>query len=237
MKCWICDGYATSGEHRIKKSDLKLLYPIVNKENPIFHRRNGDVKNPIISVKSARFTFNGLICEKCNNETTQDYDTTWEKLSHYLHQNWSTIKTSGEFDLSNVFPDDFKSNMILVHLYFVKIFGCKTKEASAPIDLRIFSESIVNKKENPYLYISLRDSENKYKGNYSSISDIEIYKNDDSIIYAHLFYTIGNITVDMIFSREESSINFNGALIPSAMNKVIQLSKLNYSQEYSRLSC
>lgn len=230
MKCWICLDEANSGEHRIKKTDLKFLYPEASQQNPIFHRRNGDPKKNIGSVNSKNLKFKNLICKKCNNEITQEYDIAWEKLSHYLHQNWITIKNNGEINLSFVFPFDFKKNMILVQLFFVKMFGCKIKESYAPIDLGIFSKSIVDKKEHPYLYISFRDSDSQYSRSYSAISDIEICKDGKHIIYAHLYYTIGNMTVDMIYCKEQSSIDLNGGLKPSDMKKVILLSRCNYSQ-------
>lgn len=232
MKCWICRTEATSGEHHIKKSDLKMLYPSVCQKRPIYHIRNGILKKEIGSIRSKSFMFDSLICSECNNARTQDYDKAWEKLSKYLYQNWIIIKINGFIDLYDVFGDNYIVNMLFVQLYFAKIFGCKIKESSSPIDLELFSKSILNAKEHPYLYISIRDSVEIKKGNRAVLSDIEIYTGNEKIIYAHLFYTVGSVTVDMIYCPDTSMIDLNGAEKPSVMKKILNLSRLNYDQKY-----
>ncbi len=232
MKCWICGNEANSGEHHIKKSDLKLLYPSASQKSPIYSRRNGVLKNKIGSIKSKSFMFDSLICKECNNAKTQDYDRAWETLSNYLHENWMKVKEKGFINLYDIFGNDYMNSMILVQLFFTKIFGCKISESSAPILLNSFSESILNKQEHPNLYISIRDSEITAKGNYSAVSDIEIYTKNEKIIYAHLFYTVGNVTVDILYCLDMNILDLNGAKVPSSMKNILNLSSLNYDQEY-----
>jgi len=232
MKCWICGNEAISGEHQIKKSDLKLLYPSVSQQSPIYLRSNGVLKREIGSIKSKLFMFDSLICEECNNSSTQDYDKAWETLSNYLYENWIKVKEKGFINLFDIFGNDYVSSMILVQLFFTKIFGCKISESSAPIPLNSFSESILNKKEHPNLYISIRDSERATKGNYAAVSDIQIYTKNKKIIYAHLFYTVGNVTIDILYNTDMGNLDLNGAQIPSSMKNILNLSTLNYDQEY-----
>lgn len=172
-----------------------------------------------------------MLCEKCNNSKTQASDLAWGKLSKFLSDNWVEIKKLKMISLYDVFGDEWEKKMILVQLYFTKIFGCKIAESNAPIDLHMFSLSILNIMEHPSLHISFRDSEKKT--NYACLSDIEIYSKNKDIVYAHLFYTVGNITIDILYYEQGiEAINLNGALKPSCMKQNLQLSELNYDQEY-----
>ncbi len=234
MKCWICGDAATTGEHRIKQSDLKYLYPDITPEAPLYYRRDGIQKRPIRSLKSDHLKFDALLCANCNNTRTQAFDKAWETLSGYLSTNWNEILKTNKINLLDVFPDNTIEKMIKVQLYFVKIFGTKIAESYAPIDLSSFLKSILENKEHPNIYMSFRDSEIEGKGSYCSFSDIEIYTEKDThnIIYAHMFYTLNKVTIDLIYCPDNKFIcdlDLNGGFIPTqTVDNMVKISKLNY---------
>ncbi len=232
MKCWICGEEATTGEHRIKHSDLKSLYPNISQDDPLYHRRDGINQKPIGSLKSDYLKSDALICAKCNNERTQKFDMAWQKISNYLQINWNKIINDGAINLLEVFPEDTIDNMTYVQLFFVKIFGCKIEESEATISLASFSESLLNELEHQDIYCSIRDSDVETVGRYGSISNIDIFHRNDNqyeIIYAHMFYTIGRVTIDLIYCPDTSYIDLNGATKPAQiMNNTIKLNSCNY---------
>lgn len=232
-ECWICGDTATTGEHRIKHSDLKKQYPIISQAHPLYHRKNGVKQQQYIgSLKSNQLKFDALLCARCNNERTQVFDLAWEKLSNYLQDNWDEILKLNQIDLYNIFPDNILDNTIAVQLFFVKIFGCYIKETDTLISLSSFSESLLHKLEHPNIYFSFRKSEMKTIGNYTGLSDIVICHekgNQENIYYAHMFYTLNKITVDLIYASNTANLELNGAMKPSQiMDNRIELSKLNY---------
>ena len=233
MSCWICGDNATTGEHRIKHSDLKQLYPNTTQQSPLYHRRDGIKQETIGGLKSDRLKFDALICTKCNNERTQKFDLAWETLSDYLQKNWDIILKDDQINLLDIFPENTTRYMIEVQLFFVKILGCKIEESKSTINLTSFTESIMDEVEHKDIYCSIRDSNIETIGKYSSISDIEVfYKNDnqDEIIYAHMFYTIDQVTIDVIYCPDTSYINLNCAIKPTnIIDYTIKLSKCNYS--------
>ena len=231
-KCWICSvNDADSGEHIIKKSDGKILF---SEQLPIHHEINGVRKEPISDLNDRCFKYHKSICTICNNERTQKSDKAWEQLSKYLHDNWKYIKLNQSINLPKLFTNNVDKKMILVQLYFVKIFGCAIKESKVQINLDSFSEAILNQKEHPLVYISFRDSADCRSDSYATISDIEMFKNNNGVIeYAHMFYRVGNVVVDIIYSENTDNIDLNGALKPSEMKSSINLSKLNYNQDYN----
>lgn len=234
MSCWICGDNATTGEHRIKHSDLKQLYPNTTQQSPLYHRRDGSKQETIGGLKSNRLKFDALLCAKCNNERTQKFDHAWEMLSDYLQKNWDTILKDGQINLLDVFPKDTEKNMVHVQLFFVKIFSCKIEESGAHMSLVSFSKALLSKAEHPALYFSIRDSHISSSGNYSSLSDIEIFSDKyGDVVYAHMFYTIGQTTIDLIYCPNEKYadfIDFNGAEKPSQITQgILKLSVISYS--------
>jgi len=232
--CWICGDKANSGEHMVKKSDLHLSFKNISQNHPIHVRKNGECKKIIGTLKSKSFHFGVKICKKCNNERTQQFDQIWEKLSKYLYDNWRIILNDGYINLKNIFGTKIQESMLCVQLFFLKIFGCKCIEAEINFNMNKFSKAILNKKEQSDFYISFRNSEHNFTDNYCVSSDIQILKANkpEEIIYMHQFYTIGKITVDMIYAPNKDIIDLNGALKPSEISMILPLSKLTYNQSY-----
>jgi len=72
QNCWICGAPSTTGEHIIKKTDLKSEFGRVTQQAPLYFHREGG--------RSKRFgSFNAKVlksplCEKCNTSHTQRHD-------------------------------------------------------------------------------------------------------------------------------------------------------------------
>jgi len=232
-KCWICkSNVANSGEHIIKKSDLKSLYPCTNQNNPIYKRRDGVNAKPIGSINSNSFKYKKVICTKCNNSVTQAHDNAWKVLSEYLQSNWQDIKKINGFLLSDIFTLEYKISMIHIQLYLIKLLGCKISESGKDFGLESFSSAILNTTEHPNVYISFRDSENTNANDYSASSNYEVYSDEGNIQYIHWFLTIGSFSVDVIYANNIEDIDLNGAKKPNEINDFVSLSKLNYNQNY-----
>ena len=122
--------------------------------------------------------------------------------------------------------------MVFVQQFFVKIFGCKVRESAAPIKTDSLSMSLLSGIENDFIYIFFRDSANGLSPSYVAISDIEIFSCKSQIVYAQMYYTIGSVTVDIIFCEDTALIDLNGGLKPNQMGNIIKLSSLNYHQGY-----
>ncbi|MBI1363146.1 MAG: hypothetical protein GC134_04105 [Proteobacteria bacterium] len=76
--CWICKANkATSGEHAIKKSDIKLAFP--EKQRLYFH--TAEKKNIYIQGSNSVWLKPLKICPDCNNKRLQPYDKAWDAFS------------------------------------------------------------------------------------------------------------------------------------------------------------
>lgn len=157
MKCWICGDTADSREHSIKASDLKGYFGHLGEER-LYRHTDTTINEPIMSIGSNKLTFKNKICKKCNNERTQPYDCAWEVLSKYLQTNWQMIVKSEYFSLLNVFPKDTRKNVLHVHLYFVKLLGCKIVEEKVPINISRFSEALLSGKFHTNVFLTFANA-------------------------------------------------------------------------------
>jgi hypothetical protein len=80
------------------------------------------------------------------------------KLSDYLHRTWPRIRARGFFNLAVPFPAGTRAAAINVHLYFVKVFGCKLHADHAAIDLAPFSRALLSGRPHPEIGLNIAHS-------------------------------------------------------------------------------
>jgi hypothetical protein len=96
--------------------------------------------------------------------------------------------------------------MLNVHLFFVKLFGCQIIESELrlqnkiPIDIKSFSEAILNQRNHPNIYLSF-----KYRNQTITIaenSDIHVLINKatNEAAFATWLYCTGNLVVNIIYA-------------------------------------
>ncbi|ARD22788.1 hypothetical protein [Shewanella japonica] len=231
-KCWICNAQANSGEHRIKKSDLKLsMSGKPSQTSPIYHRSNGENKRPIGSLKAEALKFNKSICANCNGSLSQPYDYSWDILSTYLST--ASFNTGEELELNKVFGNDSDANLINVHLFFAKIFGCAVSESGFSLDLEILAECIKTNMYCPHLYLKIRNSENGKTDSYCALSDIQVSRDESGKLqYAHIYYTVGKYTVDIVYSDNIVDLDLVEFFQPNNTSQKIIIGGAEYTQGY-----
>ncbi len=227
MKCWICGEPATTGEHRVKASDLKMLFPDVTQKTPIYTK---DIQgNPVSagSLKSDKLKFVQKICHECNTTRTQPYDFSWEILSERLQEIDANTR---KLKLSEIFPGSIKESMLNAHLYFLKFFGCMIADHDVPIDLAPFAKCIIEKKAHPHFFLgfSYEPQNQKNKALVSPIQAIQMELNGvTSINYANIYYILRKVLVDIAYLPPPHTTNVNGnAFHPKNTQNVLHLGKI-----------
>ena len=158
--CWICRlRPADSGEHRFKASDISSKFRQLSQKTPVYLQRDGrNTNRPIGAAGADALKFGRSICRQCNNTGTQRYDVAWERLSEYLHANWPLIARLRHFDLSKPFPGSSRDAALDVHLFFVKLFGCKIVESGTNIDLGGLSRALLARVAHPEICLQVADA-------------------------------------------------------------------------------
>jgi hypothetical protein len=153
MNCWICENPATTGEHGMKRSDLKAGFGTISQRDPLYLHNTKKQNRPIGSFDAKPLKLPGQICAYCNNTRTQRYDRAWERLSQALRIWEPAIKPRIIIWPKRVFGSDYAREMLNVHLFFVKLFGCHIAGNSIPIGLGGFKDAILHAKAHPRVYL------------------------------------------------------------------------------------
>jgi len=227
MKCWICGRDGKTGEHILKASDLKSYFGRISQEMPIYYHTKGKKNIPVGSPKSKRLKSKALICNDCNSSLTQPYDKAWEKLSFYLRKNWAILQRNGKLNLSKIFPGSTGKSLLDVHLYFVKLFGCRIVEESIPIEIAEFSNCLQQRIAHRDVYIAIGNQPEIVKSKYAAITPIESLTRDKNTVFAEWLYIIDTIAVKIIYSIVPGNEKvLHNTWHPNNANKIIKLAQL-----------
>lgn len=142
--CWVCGSREKlTGEHKIKKSDLKKTSC---EARELILVRKG-IKRPVQGINSELLKFKNSICATCNNHTTQRADYNYDE---FRNQQTDKIKEllSGNIEEINIFELADQSSAAPIELarYFAKHIGCEIDYNKFPIPYRL--SNFVNNKTN-----------------------------------------------------------------------------------------
>ncbi len=225
-KCWICGNEATTGEHRVKASDLRLIFGHFSPKKPIFYHTDKRINQKISGIGSNRLQSFALICSQCNNERTQSYDFAWEKFSSFIRSRYPFICSGEKIYLQKIFPGSVARSMLRIHLFFVKLFGCIIVENNIAIDIKHFSESILSETAHPNLFLAICPSIDRYRTNSVGYSDLRIVKKGGHVVYAVCFYILDKICVRVVFSKPgQHRKGLIGTWHPSQIKKCLRIVK------------
>jgi hypothetical protein len=233
--CWICRTRpANSGEHRFKASDVRAVAPRASQAAPVFLQRDSKATNdPIANAKNNKLKFAKSICTECNNALTQPYDIAWQKLSAYLLANWPAIVKRGSFDLSKPFPGATRAAALDVHLFFVKLLGCKLHADAVPIDLAPFSAALLTRTPHPEVSITIADSAVGDGRVLMYDSEVHTMSSQDGELHGALWlYLIHPVAVKVGYIKAGARLHVVGyPWHPSRSRKIVRLSPFEGATE------
>jgi len=151
--CWICGKPAITGEHITKRSDLRSVFGTVAQGHPLYQHRMTAANRRVGSLDAKVLKSPGLLCANCNNTRTQPHDRAWEKLSLALRTRKPALAPGDVVRTNRIFPFGTAGEMLKVHLYFVKLFGCHISGNNIPLDITRFSDAITYGKAHPNVYL------------------------------------------------------------------------------------
>jgi hypothetical protein len=225
--CWICrENPADSAEHRVKASDVRAVAPEISQKNPVFLQKNFQPTNIRIgSAKSKALTFADSICRNCNNARTQPYDVAWATLSNYLRANWNVIRRNGRFDLSKPFPGGTRKATLNVHLYFVKVFGCKIVEDKIGIDLAPFSKALMEGTAHPEVGVLVADDRVGEGKVLHFDSDVHTMTEKGGELHGAMWmYNLSPVAIKVAYIKMGARLNAPGhPWHPSKPTKIVKL--------------
>jgi len=199
-KCWICRvNDANSGEHLIKKSDLRNVMGAPTQAVPFYFHKPGLRAKAVGSLNAEILKSSAPMCEHCNTTRTQAHDLAWETMSGWLSKRPKPLR-KGQFIRANeLFKDETWQKLRGVHLFFVKTLGCVIVEAGdqAPIDIAPFSDAIMKGGTHPEVYLQLCCGDGSVGRRFDCIT-----LEGSGHVFAVLTYRIKHVTVNVLYAQD-----------------------------------
>ncbi len=232
MNCWICGNKGDSGEHLIKASDIKGMFSDISQSNPIYQNFEDNSRFPMGSAKSDRLKSKALICKYCNNNRTAPHDKSWAKLSEYLRKLPLHKRGPLKVWLAKAFAKERYQNVLNVHLYFVKLFGCRIVEETVPIDIESFSKAIMTGKANPNVFLLFKKWNLQGSSKSAILTSIQSINDKNKCISASWMYTVGNLIVEIFYTPvKPPDPIFKYSLHPTFIDRMINFIDLDLTYD------
>lgn len=228
-KCWICDKPATTAEHKIKRSDLKLMSQGISfkKGDRLIKTLNNGKKSVIQGLNSKEVRYEKNLCGYCNNTRSEPWDKAYEMLINFVYKNHSTISRDRKINLKLVYGTNVKKGQVDLFKYFAKAFGCAINEINDKVPSIIFDVINGRSFDGKEFFINISVCEELLKQNpmlngFVGCSDLEtVYdkKSGKSIAYRwdqnlgwfviSYSYNLKNIDGGIPWSGKSKSIEFS----------------------------
>ena len=202
--CWICGDPATTGEHKTKRSDLRDVFGTPSQGTPLYLHDAARRNRRIGSLDAKVLKSPGRICAYCNNARTQPHDRAWEKLSTALRTRTPELQPESVVRTNRIFRCDTAREMLNVHLYFVKVFGCHIAGGDIPLDLSGFRNAILNGRANPHVYLKFGVGRTFAGQPMTGMSDMWLAPAPvgRSSSFATWFYDIDGVGINVMFAAD-----------------------------------
>jgi hypothetical protein len=162
-KCWWCGSLDLSKEHKYKKSDIKREYYKDVKEGATINLGLYEISNlskkgmPIQGPNSKVVKFKANLCQKCNNERSQEFDKSYDKLISFLKLNETKTLENPKISMRDIFGLNWRAEKEYFIKYFIKNLGCLLSEVNIEVPKNII-DFLDMKLNLPYLEIVISQS-------------------------------------------------------------------------------
>ena len=136
-KCWWCGARADSREHRLKASDLRREYGKPPYDDlRTLARFSGDQRSEFRGPNSSLVKFSKTLCARCNDTTSQPFDSAWDTFAAYVADHEADILITRQLDWAEVFGPDWKARGADFERYVLKHAMCRViDQLSHPIEV------------------------------------------------------------------------------------------------------
>jgi hypothetical protein len=202
--CWICGSPATSGEHATKRTDLRSVFGAVAQAHPLFQHRMTAPNRKVGSLDARALKLPARLCGYCNNTRTQPHDRAWEKLSAALRLRSPVVAPGDHVRTNRIFPCGTAREMLNVHLYFVKLFGCHIEGNNIRLDIAGFSYAVMRGKAHPNVYLRFGCGMTFAGKPMTGMSDMWLSPVVGGAMstFASWFYFVGGFGVNAMFAAD-----------------------------------
>ncbi len=137
--CWMCGDPATTGEHKVKRTDLERVHgraDAFRSANLNYLRSDASVV-PLQGPNSKHVKYHRVLCGPCNSTRSQPFDHAYDTFAQYVEDRSDVLLSRRQIDFASVYGNGWREGQVNLFKYFVKALGCRIADAgkSVPNDL------------------------------------------------------------------------------------------------------
>jgi hypothetical protein len=143
-----------------------------------------------------------------------------------LHARWQDITARGSFDLSAAFPGEVESAAVRVHLYFVKLLGCKLLADGIAVDLQSFASALLERRPHPEVTLLVANGGVPAGQVISYNSDVSVLRQGDEVYSAMWMYLGHPVAVKVCYLKAGTPVRAPEGFPwhPTRQRKIVKLS-------------
>lgn len=134
--CWWCRAApATTGEHKIKATDLRRLAGMSGPPAPSNLYRGGDSYSGLLSSlkRGSSVQWAKVMCAKCNGSRDLAFDRAYGVFSDYVWTQHPQVRRSRVIRWRSVYERNYQPHARNVARYFGKQIGCMLASQNLPV--------------------------------------------------------------------------------------------------------
>jgi len=165
-KCWMCGNLATTAEHKIKCSDLKLAFPNISLavgDRMIKTNSVGD-ESLVQGWQSKEVKYKKNLCKQCNGSISKAWDNAYLDFVLFLSKNPKLVYKNRAVDLKVIYGKNVKESQVHLFRYFAKAFGCAIYETGCEVPIFIL-DIIYGKSYGKSFFVTVSSIEEIYDYN------------------------------------------------------------------------
>lgn len=133
--CWICGAAATTGEHKIKRSDLIRVHGKGDRfaSANLNYLKSDDSVVQLRGPNSEHLKYPKILCAPCNNVRSQPWDQAYDTFIAYVEHSSEDILAERRLDFEKIFSKHASIQVRDLYKYFIKAFGCRIADAGGVV--------------------------------------------------------------------------------------------------------
>ncbi|MCC3289818.1 hypothetical protein [Arthrobacter sp. zg-Y1110] len=132
-KCWWCGKPGDSGEHKVKKTDLRRIFTNKKESESIFLSPTAVETNSKLRIMqgpdSKLIKFPNILCKVCNNAQSQPFDRAYTDFIAYYARHRERIMDERSIDFRKIYGrSTWRREVLHLSKYLLKHAGCRIAE-------------------------------------------------------------------------------------------------------------
>jgi hypothetical protein len=170
--------------------------------------------------------FMQCLCGECGDPALQPYDAAWGRLSAYLHEHWGDIAARGSFDLSKPFHGEAAAVALNVHLFFVKVLGCKLFSEAIQVNLTPFATALRCRLPHPDVTLLVANTEVRSGQWLFHDSSVSVLRSGDEVYSAMWTFLAHPVAIKICYLKSGAPVREPDGFPwhPMRQRKIVKLS-------------